>query len=194
LLGLALLFGTGAAGAQEKTVPEFISTCVDCHGADGIGREPDMPHLNGQPEALLIKMIEAFRSGARPPKVRIHREIPADNITPLARYYSQQKAQRPKSATKAELVAAGEALYLKRCADCHVDNGRDSDKEAPLTAAQNLDYLVAQTLAFKTGARKFPFLMDGAYQDLSDADLTAIANFFAAQDQLAPQTGRKRKR
>jgi len=42
--------------------------------------------------------------------------------------------------------------------------------------------------------RKFPFLMDGAYKDLSDDDLTAVAHFFAAQDQVAPQQGRRRRR
>lgn len=194
LLGAALLLGPPAAGAQEKASADLISTCVDCHGANGIAVEPDTPHLDGQPEALLVAMMEAFRSGARPPKVRIHREIPGANVPLLARHYSQQKAPRPKSATKPELVARGEALYARRCADCHIDSGRDSDKEAPLVAAQNLNYLLAQMQAFKSGTRKFPFLMDGAYRDLSDEDLTAIAHFFAAQEPVAPQQGRRRRR
>jgi cytochrome c553 len=193
LLAAALLFGPAAAWAQDKPAAP-IGTCIDCHGANGIAIDPATPHLNGQPEALLINMIETFRGGARPPKVRIHREIPAADVAPLASHYSQQKAQRPKSATRPELVARGETVYQSRCADCHVDNGRDSDKEAPLVAAQDVGYLIAQTLAFKKGERKFPFLMDGSYRDLSDEDLTATAHFFAAQDQVAPQTGRRRRR
>jgi sulfide dehydrogenase cytochrome subunit len=194
LLTAALLFGSSAGNAQGTAGTNPNSNCIECHGSDGIGLEPDMPHLNGQPEALLITMINAYRQGKRPPKVRIHREIPAADVTPLARHYSQQKAVRPKSATNPELVARGESVYLKRCADCHLDNGRDSDKEAPLTAAQSLVYLMAQTQAFKSGERKFPHLMDDAYLGLSDQDLTAVAHFFAAQDQLAPQQGRRRRR
>ena len=194
LLTAALLFGSTASDAQETTSTNLTSNCSECHGTDGLGFKPGIPHLNAQAEALLTDMINAFRQGKRSTKVKDHRDIAATDVAPLAKHYAQQKAERPKSATSPELVVRGEALYLKRCADCHVDNGRDSDKEAPLTAAQDLNYLVAQTLAFKTGERKFPYLMDGAYRDLSEEDLTAVAHFFAAQDQIAPQQKRRRRR
>jgi cytochrome c553 len=194
LLTAAIIFGSAPILAQETANKNLTDNCSECHGTDGIGVEPDMPHLNGQPEALLVAMIEAFRQGKRAPKVRIHREIPSGSVELLAKHYAQQKAVRPKSVTNPDLVARGEALYLKRCADCHLDNGRESDKEAPLTAGQSLDYLIAQTLAFKSKERPFPYLMDDAYRGLLDEELTAIAHFFSAQDQLAPQKGRRRKR
>ncbi len=194
LLTAAILFGSAAANAQESASADLTRNCNECHGTDGIGTEPDIPHLNGQPEALLTTMMDAFRQGKRPPKVRIHREIPAADVAPLAKYYAQQKLVRPKAATNPDLVARGETLYQNRCADCHLDNGRESDKEAPLTAAQSLTYLVAQTLAYKKGERKFPYLMDDSYRGLSDEELTSIAHFFAAQDPVAPQQKRRRRR
>lgn len=194
LLTVAIMIGSSAALAQATPGTNAIVNCIECHGNDGIGTDPDIPHLNGMPEPLLGAMLDSFRQGKRPPKVRIHREIPATDVTPIARHYAQQKAVRPKSAVDTTLLAKGESLYQQRCADCHLDNGRDSDKEAPLTAGQSLSYLIAQTLAFKSGERKFPYLMDGAYRDLGDDDLTAIAHFFAAQDQFAPQQGRRRRR
>jgi cytochrome c553 len=193
LVTVGLLFGSTAGSVQAAEGTDITSNCNECHGTDGLGFKPGVPHLNGQPDHLLTSMINAFQQGKRPTKVKMHRDIAAAEVAPLAKHYSQQKeAQRPKSATNPELVVRGEALYLKRCADCHVDNGRDSDKEAPLTAAQDLNYLVEQTLAFKTGVRKFPFLMDGAYKDLSDEDLTAVAHFFAAQEQEVPKKRRRR--
>jgi cytochrome c553 len=195
LLTAAILFGSATTGAQQKSNADLIRNCSECHGSDGIGNEPDFPHINGQPEALLITMMDAFRQGKRAPKVRIHREIPAEDVAPLAKHYAQQKLVRPKAATNPELVARGETLYLNRCADCHLDNGRESDKEAPLTAAQSLTYLIAQTLAYKKGERKFPHLMDESYRGLSDEELTSIAHFFAAQEPVAPpQPGRRRRR
>lgn len=194
LVTTALLFGSTISCVQGAENTDITRNCNECHGTDGLGFKPGVPHLNGQPEHLLTSMINTFQQGKRPTKVKMHRDIPDADVAPLAKHYSQQRVLRPKSATNPDLVARGEAVYLKRCADCHVDNGRDSDKEAPLMAAQDLNYLIEQTLAFKTGVRKFPFLMDGAYKDLSDDDLTAAAHFFAAQDQLAPQTGRKRRR
>lgn len=194
LVTVVLLFGSTASSVQGAESTEIIRNCSECHGTDGLGFKPGVPHLNGQPEALLTAMITSFQQGKRSTKVKDHRDILATDTAALAKHYAQQKAERPKSATKPELVVRGEAIYLKNCADCHLDNGRDSDKEAPLMAAQDLTYLIAQTLAFKAGERKFPFLMDGAYKDLSDEDLTAVAHFFAAQDQVAPQQGRKRRR
>ena len=194
LVTAALLFGSTASSVQGAESTDIARNCNECHGTDGLGFKPGLPHLNGQPEHLLSNMINAFQQGKRPTKVKMHRDIPDADVAPLAKHYSQQRVLRPKSATNPDLVARGEAVYLKRCADCHVDNGRDSDKEAPLMAAQDLNYLIEQTLAFKTGVRKFPFLMDGAYKDLTDDDLTAAAHFFAAQEQIAPQTARKRRR
>lgn len=195
LLTAALLFSSATSYAQAAAGTGPTANCTECHGSDGLGFKPGIPHLNGQAEALLTNMITAFQQGKRPTKVKMHRDIPAADVAPLAKHYAEQKAQRPKSATKPELVARGETLYQNRCADCHLDNGRDSDKEAPLVAAQDLDYLIAQTLAFKAGERKYPFLMDAAYKDLIDADLTATAHFFAAQEQVAQQQqGRKRQR
>lgn len=192
LVTAALLFGSTTSVVQGAESTDITHNCNECHGTDGLGFKPGLPHLNGQPEPLLTNMINAFQQGKRPTKVKMHRDIPDVDVAPLAKHYSQQKAQRPKSATNPDLVARGEAVYLKRCADCHVDNGRDSDKEAPLMAAQDLNYLIDQTLAFKTGVRKFPFLMDGAYKDLSDDDLTAAAHFFAAQEQELPKKRRRR--
>lgn len=194
LLGAVLLFGSAAAAAQGKPDAELVSACVSCHGADGIAIEPDAPHLDGQPEAILTDMITSLQQAKRLTKVKMHRDVATADIAPLARHYAEQKVQRPKSATKPELVVRGDTLYQDRCAKCHIDNGRDSDKGAPLMAAQKPDYLIAQMQAFKSGQRKFPFLMDDAYLGLSDEDLAAIANFFAAQDQVAPQQGRRRRR
>lgn len=189
LLTAAALVGSMPSAAQEKH-----AICIECHGNDGLGFKAGIPHLNGQPAPLLTNMLNAYRDGKRPTKVKFHKDVPAADVAVLAKHYAEQKAQRPKSATKPELVARGETLYTDRCADCHVDNGRDSDKDAPLMAAQDLDYLVAQTLAFKSGERKYPYLMDNSYKDLSDEDLTAIAHFFAAHDQVAPPQARKRRR
>lgn len=192
LVTAALLFGSTASSVWGAENTDITRNCNECHGTDGLGFKPGVPHLNGQPDYLLTNMITAFQQGKRSTKVKMHRDITDAELAPLAKHYAQQKAQRPKSTTNPELVARGEAVYLKRCADCHVDNGRDSDKEAPLMAAQDLNYLIEQTLAFKTGLRQFPFLMDGAYKDLSDDDLTAAAHFFAAQEQEISKKRRRR--
>lgn len=193
LLTAMMLFGSAAKGAEGTASADITANCSECHGADGLGFKAGIPHINGQPEELLTSMINAFQQGKRPTKVKTHRDIPVADVAPLVKHYAQQKALRPKSPTIPELVTRGEALYLKRCANCHIDNGRESDKDAPLLAAQDLNYLIAQTLVFKTGERKFPHMMDDAYRDLSDEDLTATAHFFAAQEQTVAKKKRGRR-
>lgn len=190
----SLLCGATLAIVRPAGAASPIDNCIDCHGTDGIAAEEDSPHLNGQPDHVLVDMINAFREGRRHPRIRIHREIRLDNVEPIAAHYAGQKVQRPRQAARPELVVRGEALHLQHCADCHMDNGRDSDKGAPLTAAQNLDYLINQARAFKSGTRPLPATTERTFRVLSEDDLIAISHFFAAQDQHAPKESRRRRR
>ncbi|CAB1368395.1 c-type cytochrome [Denitratisoma oestradiolicum] len=57
---VALAAGGNAAAALSK-----VGGCVACHGADGIGKAPQYPNLQGQKAAYLEKQLKAFRSGER---------------------------------------------------------------------------------------------------------------------------------
>jgi cytochrome c553 len=188
-----LSFATLALTTPESAASP-VENCIDCHGTDGVAAEDDTPHLNGQPEHLLVEMMNAFREGRRPLKVRIHREIRAVNAEVIAAHYARQKAQRPRQTVNPELVERGELLHWRHCSACHMDSGRASDKEAPLTAAQNLDYLISQARAFKTGARALPAMTERIFRELNEDDLVAIAHFYAAQVQQVPNEGRRRRR
>jgi cytochrome c553 len=67
LLVCALLTVAPAAMAGDDTAATvaLVGTCVACHGADGIGKSPQYPNLQGQKAAYLEKQLKAFRSGER---------------------------------------------------------------------------------------------------------------------------------
>lgn len=190
LLTSALLLAP-VVHAQEGD--SLLKRCVECHGTDGLAAKPGIPHLDGQMATYLFYSLRAYDEGTRKTQVPQHIGLPHDKRKALAEHYAAQKAVREKSATDPTLVAKGDELYLSRCADCHPDNGREADKDAPLMAAQNLDYLIAQSLAFKKGERRFATMMDDAYRGLTEAELTAIAHFFASQDQTVPKKRKKRR-
>jgi cytochrome subunit of sulfide dehydrogenase len=50
-----------------------------------------------------------------------------------------------------------------------------------------MEYMSAQTKLFVSGKRRFPFMMDEAYAGLNAEQLEAVAQFFAAQEQLKPR-------
>lgn len=187
LLLIAALVATTAALAKAPrppVAPPSAGLCAACHGANGVSSKPGVPHLNGQLPDNIVESLAQFKDGKRPSSAPAHADaaLTAGEVEALANFYSAQKDRpRPEQPVDAAKVAAGEALYKRRCTKCHLDSGRDADHEAPLVAGQALDYLQAQTTAFVTGKRKFPFLMDEAYDGLSPEDLERLSHYFASQ-------------
>lgn len=195
ILLLATLFATIATGATAADGAPAGNPCVQCHGSDGIGTEAGIPHLNGQLLPYLESSMEKFKTGARPRRAVKHipEGMDAAQLTDILKGYSSSKAVRARqTAVDPALAAKGDTIYQNRCADCHPDNGRDADKDAPLMAAQDLEYLISQAGDFAEGRRKFAFKMDEAFRGLSAADLTAVAHFFASQDQVEVKKKRRR--
>ena len=67
LLACALVTLAPLAMASDDAAATvaLVGTCVACHGADGIGKSPQYPNLQGQKAAYLEKQLKAFRSGER---------------------------------------------------------------------------------------------------------------------------------
>lgn len=185
----ALFFGyvlvSSAVLAAAPAADVLTKPCAECHGPDGASSNAKTAQLNGQLGEYLAEQIGALSQGRRTSSVAEH--IPKDwsdaDIAAVAKFYAKRKATRPQQSTDPELVAQGQAIYQKRCAECHPDNGRASDHDAPLMAAQNLDYMMAQAREFVAGKRKFVFMMDTAFKGLSPAELDSVAHFFASQAQ-----------
>lgn len=182
VFSFCVLTGSIAAAATPE---ELTQGCVQCHGADGVSAIAKTPHLNGQSVDYLEETISALAKGDRLTDISNHvpKTWSRKEIAAISKYYANSKGVRPVQTTNPEKVAAGRQTYLKRCADCHPDSGRQSEHDAPLMAAQNLDYLIEQAQAFVTGKRKFVFMMDDAFRGLSATELEAVSHFFASQNQ-----------
>lgn len=183
---LSCVLFSGAVLAAPTAVEILIKSCAECHGPAGVSSMAKTPHLNGQLAEYLEEDISAFAKNGRVSSIPNH--VPetwtGPEIAAVAKFYAASKAPRPVQATDPQEVAKGSTIYQKRCAECHPNNGRGSDHDAPLMAAQNVDYMMEQTRAFVSGKRKFVFMMDDAFRGLSPAELDSVAHFFASQDQF----------
>jgi cytochrome c553 len=74
------------------------------------------------------------------------------------------------------------------CADCHGATGNSKDPAVPSIAGQQRAYLSIQLVQFRDERRKDP-QMSPAAQDLSDAEIEELAEYYAAQR----PTGRSQK-
>lgn len=79
--------------ASAETAPTIATTCVACHGQNGISAAPIWPNLAGQKEAYLVKQLKDFRSGARkdPVMAPLTMNLSDEDIDKLAKFYSNQK-------------------------------------------------------------------------------------------------------
>lgn len=78
------------AAASADDVSTLLQECEPCHGADGIARDAEVPHLAGQNEAYLVNQILAFREGKRPHKEMRYmaRHLTPEEIEAIAAYYA----------------------------------------------------------------------------------------------------------
>ena len=81
-------------------------------------------------------------------------------------------------------VASG-ARLAATCTGCHGTDGRTVGDALPALAGQPKEALMANLMAFKSGARKATVMTQLA-KGYSDADLERIAAFFAAQQATSP--------
>ena len=180
-----ILAALSSSVAYAQTVETLIKPCAQCHGESGVSVVPKTPHLNGQLSFYLQQEIGGLADKSRKTNVADH--VPTTwtgaQIAAVSKFYAASKAVRPAQPTDAQLVTQGEAVYQKRCADCHPNNGVDSDHDAPLMAGQEVNYLMEQTRAFVSGKRKFVFMMDDAFRGATPAELDSVAHFFASQAQ-----------
>ncbi|MEO5658862.1 MAG: c-type cytochrome [Polaromonas sp.] len=179
------LFG-GAVLAAPTEVEILTKPCAECHGSAGVSSTAKTPHLNSQLSEYLEEEISGLAKSTRASGVPNHvpKTWTGSEIASVAKFYAASKEARPVQSSDPLEVAKGAEIYKKSCALCHPNNGRESDHDAPLMAAQNIDYMMEQTRAFVSGKRKFVFQMDDAFRGLSPAQLDSVAHFFGSQDQF----------
>lgn len=92
LAGLLVAVAPAAvAGGDAAAALAIVGGCVACHGADGIGKAPQYPNLQGQKAAYLEKQLKAFRSGERKDSNMnaLARPLSDTDIANLAAYFEQ---------------------------------------------------------------------------------------------------------
>lgn len=77
-------------------LPVILSECAACHGADGVGRDVEIPNLAGQHERYLYLQLQNFKSGKRPHKEMRYesRHLTDEEMRDVSHYYAQLPAAR----------------------------------------------------------------------------------------------------
>lgn len=192
--------GLGEHIAQQGT-PKGVAPCMTCHGADGAGMAPTAyPRVAGLDAGYMAKQLADFRSGTRnnPIMMSMAAGLTEEEIVAVSAYYAAMPVPAPTVAapvgedlkTAQDLVQWGDWIGrgLPACAQCHAPHGNGIGTAFPGIAAQQGTYIKAQLQAWKTGTRANDALglMKAVADRLTDAEVDAVAAYYAAQPGAAP--------
>lgn len=184
----------GAAPAKAaqpdlaKGEASFTAMCAACHGADGNSPAPTFPKLAQQHPQYLVKQLQEFKSGKRanPIMLGFASTLSDDDMKNLG-YFIATKKVSDGAASDKTLVSLGERIYrggiadrqVPACAGCHSPNGAGIPAQYPRLAGQWADYVVAQLVAFRDGARGNSAQMTGVAAKMNDREIKAVADYIA---------------
>ncbi|QUM76730.1 cytochrome-c oxidase, cbb3-type subunit III [Moritella sp. 24] len=152
---------------NEKPLPAVLTTCVGCHGLDGLGSVPDAPKLAGLKAVYIFNQLNLFSSGLRQ-NTSMKNAVSDLNVKDklLAASYFSSLASPAISQINPDKSAEGlindptERLIfqgdwqraLPACSTCHGQKTEGSPS-FPRLAGQSSDYLEKQLFDWRTGAR-----------------------------------------
>jgi cytochrome c553 len=200
LAALSMLVAGGAYATDAATIARQgnghgAPPCQSCHGIDGAGQEAaGYPRLAGLDAGYLRRQLDDFASGARDNPVMKPTAVAlsADERETMAGYYSRLplhavpagRGPAVDDGTGALLATRGRwSKQVPACEQCHGPGGVGVGTNFPPLAGQPAAYIEAQLKAWKAGTRRNdPLqLMQHVSKSLDDADIAAVAAWFAAR-------------
>ena len=188
--GVASHAAEPAASAPDPAKGAALSSsvCAACHTNDGSRGVAANPIIQGQHPDYLVKQLSEFKSGKRDNPVMKAMAAPLSeaDMRNVAAFYAS-KQPKPGFAKNKDLVAHGEKLYrggvaersVPACSGCHGPSGAGIPAQYPRLAGQHADYIEAQLVAFRSGARHNSPVMTAVAAKLNDRDIKALADYVA---------------
>ena len=91
MFAVAMTLLAAPAGALTRAEEEdLIVQCAACHGADGVARDSEVPHIACQQSRYLYNQMAAFKSGRRKHKEMRYmgRHMTQADMDAIADYYA----------------------------------------------------------------------------------------------------------
>lgn len=181
-LGLGLALASAAAQAQPAgAAPE---ACTACHGPGGNSQIATMPSIAAQPRTFIENQLVLIREGLRdvPAMKAVMGALNDEQIVVLAKHFAALPATAPAGPVKPELFKAGADVSRRAlCGTCHLP-GYVGQSQVPRLAGQQEAYLATTLKMYRDAPDPGrDTAMSAALHGLKDADLAALAHYFAQQ-------------
>jgi sulfide dehydrogenase cytochrome subunit len=172
-----------AQADEVRSASMLANTCAGCHGTLGASAGEVMPTIGGMDKGYLVAVLSDYKLGKRPSTImgRIMQGYEDQEIAAIASFYAAQSWISTDRVAVADQLAEAPALHERYCESCHQDGGRGQDTESPRMAGQWAGYLQYAMQACRDGERCHPRKMRDRVEDLSDAEIAALAHFYESQ-------------
>jgi cytochrome c553 len=184
-----LVFTGQVLAADDIAQGELLAdTCKGCHAVDSytnVYPTYHVPRLAGQSAGYLATALTLYRDGDRdhPTMTAQSASFSDQEIQDIAAYLAAAGGQLDAARKSSGEAPAAAAV----CAACHGAAGVSLIPANPSLAGQHLDYMEQAIKQYESGARKGPnaIAMRAQLGTVSDDDLAAILEFYAAQEGLS---------
>jgi len=165
--------------------------CFGCHGEDGNSTDPQYPKLAGQYGIYIAKQIRNYLANTRSHQVMsgMASSISDADLADISAYFASQpimKGAHPSNNKLGKKLFENDDLsrMMVRCNSCHGATGKGMDPGNPVypvIGGQHKEYLLAQLINFRKGARNNSpgGIMNITVHRLSDAELDALADYIS---------------
>lgn len=151
--------------------------CGGCHGQQGHSADEKTPSLAGQDAQYLVKTMKNYRDGGRA-HVEMKSMLTGVKDSDLVNIAAFYVAQVPQKAPATKPLAGQQ--WAERCDKCHGSSIDNPAMVTPHLEGQPVAYLVKALKDYREGKR-VQSAMHTMGAPLSDADIQAIAEHYAAQ-------------
>jgi cytochrome c553 len=163
--------------------------CTGCHGEDGNSVDPNIPKLAGQYGIYIAKQIRNYLASTRSHQIMsgMAASISDADLADISAFFASQpmmKGSHPSSNKTGKKLFENDDLsrMMVRCSNCHGATGKGlepGNPVYPVIGGQHKEYLLAQLIDFRKGARNNSpgGVMNITVHRLSDAELEALADY-----------------
>lgn len=185
---LALLLSCLTFSSHATTTQELIKDCNECHGANGISTEQDVPTIAGFSETSISDILFSYRDEERPAidrdetnMIKIAQALTEEQIEALALHYSELPFKAAKQDFDPALAKKGAKTHKRQCEKCHEDGGSSPDDDAGILAGQWVPYLTDSFDSYLDGSRVGDEKMLKKLKKLSPEKIEQLKHFYASQ-------------
>ena len=176
-----------------KTIAE--RDCKECHGLNGGGAAPAIPHLAAQRESYLLASLKAYKEGKRTHAALrdMMGHMSEADLRSLAAHYASLPPVANAPVKDDQLVFPYERgkKLAAACAKCHDEDGNSKIPGIPSLAGQQPLYFVAAIQEYLHAERKTA-PMHAMLRRLDKLERESVALYFASQtpaQRTAPAVG-----